>query len=53
MAEVRDVPTMPDPQPVSDSRRRFGQLKNLAAPDNVDDPLSDTEIVAWEGDSPS
>lgn len=40
------APTMKDP-------RRFGQLPNLAVPDTVEDPLPDTEIDAWEGNSPS
>jgi hypothetical protein len=39
------APTMRDP-------RRYGQLPNLAAPDTVEDPLPDTEIDAWEGNSP-
>jgi hypothetical protein len=33
--------------------RRFGQLQNLSVPDTFDDPITDAEIAAWEGDSPS
>ena len=40
----------PDVQPATNSPRRFGQLENLAASDNFDDPLPDTEIAAWEDD---
>jgi hypothetical protein len=36
-----------------DIARRFGQLQNLSVPDTFDDPITDAEIAAWEGDSPS
>mgnify|MGYP003498239032 CR=1 FL=1 len=38
------VPAEPRP-------RRFGQLPTLTVPDDFDEPLRDTEICAWEGDS--
>jgi hypothetical protein len=53
MAKAWDQPAMPDAQSTSDSPRIFGQLQNLAVPDNFDDRLPDAEIVAWEGDSPA
>jgi len=53
MANAWDEPSWSDVQLATDSPRRFGQLQNLSAFDNFDDPLPDTEIAAWEGDSPS
>ncbi|MGB3355544.1 MAG: hypothetical protein WBB00_22645 [Mycobacterium sp.] len=29
--------------------RRFGQLPDLAVPDDFDDPLPETELATWEG----
>jgi hypothetical protein len=29
--------------------RQFGQLPDISVPESFDDPLSDAEIVAWEG----
>jgi hypothetical protein len=52
MAKAWDEPAPSDVQPATNSTRRFGQLENLAVPDNFDDPLPDTEITAWEGDPP-
>lgn len=37
--------------PVHRRHRKFGQLPTLVVPDNFDDPLPDTEIAAWEGNS--
>jgi prevent-host-death family protein len=37
--------------PVHRRQRKFGQLPTLAVPENFDDPLPDTEIAAWEGNS--
>ncbi|WP_102141414.1 type II toxin-antitoxin system Phd/YefM family antitoxin [Mycobacterium hubeiense] len=37
--------------PVRHRPRRFGQLPTLVVPDNFDEPLPDTELVAWEGNS--
>lgn len=34
--------------PVQQTPRRFGQLPNLTVPDNFDEPLPETELVAWE-----
>jgi prevent-host-death family protein len=34
--------------PVQQMPRRFGQLPNLIVPDNFDEPLPETELVAWE-----
>ena len=34
--------------PVQQTPRRFGQLPNLIVPDNFDEPLPETELVAWE-----
>jgi hypothetical protein len=53
MAKEWDESATPDVQPATNSPRRFGQLENLAASDNFDDPLPDTEIAAWEDDLPS
>ena len=49
-ARLWDEPATPDVQLVTSSVRRFGQLQNLSVPDNLDDPLSDAGIAAWEGD---
>jgi prevent-host-death family protein len=37
--------------PARETPRRFGQLPNLSIPDGFDDPLPDSEITAWEGNS--
>lgn len=37
--------------PVQQRPRRFGQLPALAVEDTFDDPLPDSEIAPWEGDS--
>ncbi|GBE64754.1 hypothetical protein MFM001_12160 [Mycobacterium sp. MFM001] len=37
--------------PAQRRRRKFGQLPTLAVPENFDDPLPDTELAAWEGNS--
>lgn len=37
--------------PVQKHPRRFGQLPALVVPDGFDDPLPETEIAAWEGNS--
>ncbi|MCV7145695.1 prevent-host-death protein [Mycobacterium riyadhense] len=37
--------------PVHDTPRRFGQLPNLTVPDDFDDPLPESELAAWEGNS--
>jgi prevent-host-death family protein len=37
--------------PVEPISRKFGQLPTLAVPDAFNDPLPDSEIAAWEGDS--
>ena len=37
--------------PVQEMPRRFGQLPNMSIPDGFDDPLPDSEIAAWEGNS--
>lgn len=37
--------------PVYEAPRRFGQLPNLAVPDDFDDPLPDSELDAWNGNS--
>jgi prevent-host-death family protein len=34
--------------PVQQTPRRFGQLPNLIVPANFDEPLPETELVAWE-----
>ena len=34
--------------PIQQTPRRFGQLPNLIVPDNFDEPLPETELVAWE-----
>lgn len=38
------VPAEPRP-------RRFGQLPTLAIPEDFDEPLPDSELAAWEGNS--
>ena len=54
MAKAWDEPdSTPDVEPATTSPHRSGQLQNLAVPDFFDDPLPDTEIGAWEGDSSS
>ncbi|SOJ55284.1 hypothetical protein MSIMFB_02773 [Mycobacterium simulans] len=37
--------------PVRETPRRFGQLPNLAVPKDFDDPLPESELAAWEGNS--
>jgi prevent-host-death family protein len=37
--------------PAHQRPRKFGQLPGLAVPDDFDEPLPDTEIAAWEGNS--
>ena len=37
--------------PTQQRPRKFGQLPALVVPDTFDDPLPDTEIAAWEGNS--
>jgi hypothetical protein len=38
------------PLPLSSAPpRRFGQLPDLAVPDDFDDPLPETELTTWEG----
>jgi prevent-host-death family protein len=37
--------------PARETPRRFGQLPNMSVPDGFDDPLPDSEILAWEGNS--
>jgi prevent-host-death family protein len=37
--------------PARETPRRFGQLPNMSVPDGFDDPLPDSEIVVWEGNS--
>lgn len=32
--------------------RAFGKLDNFSVPDDFDDPLPDSEIAAWEGNTP-
>lgn len=34
--------------PVEQSPRRFGQLPHLRVADNFDDPLPESELLAWE-----
>jgi len=41
---ARLVPFRPVP-------RRFGQLPHLVVPDDFDEPLPESEIAAWEGNS--
>jgi len=53
MANAWDEPATVDAQPATYPPRRFGQLQNLSVPDTFDDPITDAEIAAWEGDSPS
>jgi uncharacterized membrane protein len=50
---MRAANSMDETAPAMRDPRRFGQLPNLAVPDIVEDPLPDTEIDAWEGNSPS
>jgi prevent-host-death family protein len=38
--------------PVNPAPREFGQLPALTVPDTFNDPLSESEISAWEGNSP-
>ncbi len=35
--------------PVTQTPRRFGQLPNLAVPENFDEPLPESELSTWEG----
>lgn len=37
--------------PAEPRTRRFGQLPALAVPDDFDEPLPDSELAAWEGNS--
>ena len=37
--------------PVNPAPRKFGQLPMLAVPDNFNDPLTESELSAWEGNS--
>ncbi|WP_204081361.1 type II toxin-antitoxin system Phd/YefM family antitoxin [Mycobacterium riyadhense] len=37
--------------PVHETPRRFGQLPNVTVPDDFDDPLPESELAAWEGNS--
>lgn len=53
MAKAWDELATPDLQSAADTPRVFGQLRSLSVPNNFDDPLSNTEITAWEGNSPS
>jgi hypothetical protein len=53
MANAWDEPATVDAQPATYPARRFGQLQNLSVPETFDDPITDAEIAAWEGDSPS
>jgi hypothetical protein len=53
MAKAWDEPAPADVQPAINSPRRFGRLENLSVPDTFNDALSDAEIAAWEGNSPS
>jgi hypothetical protein len=50
---MRAADSMRETAPTTKHARTFGQLPNLAVCGNVDDPLPDAEIDAWEGDSPS
>jgi prevent-host-death family protein len=34
--------------PIADTPRRFGQLPTLVVPDDFDEPLSESELAAWE-----
>jgi hypothetical protein len=51
MAKAWERPEMSDMQPAISTPPRFGQLQNLSVPDAFDDPLTDAEVAAWEGDS--
>jgi prevent-host-death family protein len=37
--------------PAQPRPRKFGQLPGLVVPDNFDEPLPESEIAAWQGDS--
>jgi prevent-host-death family protein len=37
--------------PVQPVPRRFGQLPSMVVPADFDEPLPESEIAAWEGDS--
>lgn len=37
--------------PAEERPRRFGQLPALVVPEGFDDPLPQSEIAAWEGNS--
>jgi prevent-host-death family protein len=37
--------------PIQATPRRFGQLPTLTVPEDFDDPLPESELAAWEGDS--
>jgi hypothetical protein len=49
MAQAWNEPAPRQERSATDSRRELGQLPNLYVPDDFDDPLSDTETAAWEG----
>ena len=53
IARTLGVAATVDAQPATYPPRRFGQLQNLSVPDAFDDPITDAETAAWEGDSPS
>jgi prevent-host-death family protein len=44
----RPVATLGPVQPVP---RRFGQLPNIVVPTDFDEPLPESEIAAWDGNS--
>jgi hypothetical protein len=50
---MRAADSMNETAPTMKHPRGFGQLPNLAVPDTVDDPLTDTKSDAREGNSPS
>lgn len=37
--------------PIQATPRRFGQLPNLTVPEDFNDPLPESELAAWEGNS--
>jgi hypothetical protein len=47
MRALREAP------PAKTRTRRFGQVRQLMMPNGFDEPLPDSEIDAWEGNSPS
>jgi hypothetical protein len=52
-AGMRAADSMHETAPTTKHPRTFSQLPNLAVCDTVDDPHPETEIDAWEGNSPS